>query len=80
MDSENEADNEIDDNVIKTFLKFVSKFPTEFDDEALAMLKVYFMVTRAIRPSKGALADKKFALHFFYLDFYGSLIDSIQSI
>lgn len=67
MDSENETDNEIDDNVIKTFLKFVSEIPTEFDDEALAMLKVYFTITRAVRPSKcihynGRL---KIALFFF---------------
>lgn len=66
MDSENEADNKIDDNVIKTFLKFVSEIPTEFDDEALAMLKVYFTITRAVRPSKcnGRL---KIALFFFIL-------------
>lgn len=42
---------EIDDNALKAYLSFVSGIPTEFDSEAMAMLKYYFIVTRAIRPS-----------------------------
>lgn len=41
----------IDDVAIKTYLNFVSNISTEFDGEALALLKYYFIVTRSIRPS-----------------------------
>ncbi|XP_031627022.1 minichromosome maintenance domain-containing protein 2 [Contarinia nasturtii] len=43
--------NVIDENAIKTYLNIVSGFPTEFDQEALGMLKYYFIVTRAMRPN-----------------------------
>lgn len=45
-------DDGLDENVIKAYLEYVSNITTEFDGEAFAMLKYYFIVTRAIRPSK----------------------------
>lgn len=51
MHSQNDASDEIDDNIIKKYLNFVSGIQSEFEKEALAMLKFYFIVTRSIRPS-----------------------------
>lgn len=53
MQTECERDegDEIDDRAMKTYLQFVSKIPTQFEEEAMAMLKYYFIVTRAVRPS-----------------------------
>lgn len=44
-------DDGIDDHTMKAYLNFASQIPTEFDEEALAMLKYYFVVTRGTRPS-----------------------------
>lgn len=58
--SGNTDDIEIDDSAIRAFLNYVSGISTEFDAEALAMLKYYFIATRTIRPSKF------FKTHFQY--------------
>lgn len=44
-------DDGIEEDMIRAYLNFVSKIPTEFDEDALAMLKYYFVVTRKVRPS-----------------------------
>lgn len=52
MNSEKDDESEIDDDSIRSYLNFVSDIPADFEPEALALLKYYFVVTRAIRPSK----------------------------
>lgn len=54
-DTDSDEGGAIDDQVIRTYLDFVSKIPTQFEEEALAMLKYYFIVTRAMRPSNSKL-------------------------
>lgn len=51
-DDDNDGNDGIDESVIRTYLEFVSSIPAVFDTEAFAMLKYYFIVTRATRPSK----------------------------
>lgn len=50
--NDDDDDDAIDESAIKAYLEFVSTIPTVFDDEAFSMLKYYFIVTRAIRPSE----------------------------
>lgn len=54
----------INDDAIEAFLKFVSNISTEFDGEALALLKYYFIVTRSVRPSMSSIF---FLSWFFFL-------------
>lgn len=51
-DDNGDDDDAIDESVIKAYLDFVCTIQTVFDEDAFAMLKYYFIVTRAIRPSK----------------------------
>lgn len=51
-ESDSDDELEIDDDTMKKYLNFVSSISVEFDNEAMAMLKYYFIVTRAVRPSK----------------------------
>lgn len=60
-DQQTDDDDGIDESTIRAYLEFVSNIATEFDCEAFAMLKYYFIVTLATRPSKSIhfINDKK---------------------
>lgn len=53
QEEENDDDDDgMDESVIETYLEFVSNITSEFDNKAFAMLKYYFIVTRAVPPSR----------------------------